>query len=193
MPGLAIRFAKTGAFNCVLLTKLVARLEPFHCTSAPGVNPAPFTVKVKPDDPAVALVGEMEVRLGVTVNVAEFEVTPPVVRVTGNVPAVVIRLAVTVAVTWLALTTVVARGVPLKFTTESPPKLLPLTVRVNAAPPAEALVGLMELIAGADPTVKLTELEARPPEVTDTGNVPAAAIRFAGIDAVNWEIGRAHV
>jgi hypothetical protein len=150
------------------------------------VKPAPFTVKVKPDDPAVALVGEMDARAGTTVKVAEFEVTPPVVRVTGNVPAVVIRLAGTVAVTWLAFTTVVAKAVPLKFTTESPPKLLPLTVSVNAAPPAVALVGLMELSAGADPTVKLTELDARPPEVTVTGNVPAVAIRLAGIDAVNW-------
>jgi hypothetical protein len=80
---------------------------------------------------------------------------------------------------------VVLNAVPLKFTTESAPKLLPFTVSVKAALPAAALVGLMEVIAGAGLMVKLIELEFNPPEVTVTGTVPAVVIRAAGTEAVN--------
>lgn len=53
----AIRLAGTAAVSCVALTKVVDRAEPFHCTTAPGTKPAPFTVRVKAAPPAVVDVG----------------------------------------------------------------------------------------------------------------------------------------
>ncbi len=49
----------------------------------------------------------------------------------------------TVTISWLPLTKVVFAvcAVPFQFTTALAPKLVPLTVRVNAAPPAVALLG----------------------------------------------------
>ncbi len=79
----------------------------------------------------------------------------------------------------------VASDEPLNFTVESPPKLLPFTVNVKAALPTGVLVGLIELIDGAAPTVKFAAFDPRPPEVTLTENVPAVVIRLAGTDAVN--------
>jgi hypothetical protein len=46
------------------------------------------------------------------------------------------------------LTKVVVSAVPFHLTTEPATKPLPLTVRVKAAPPTEALVGRSEAIAG---------------------------------------------
>jgi len=65
VPEVAISAAAMPAVNCVALTKLVVRADPFHCTVAPFENPVPFTVRVKAADPAVALPGESEVIVGV--------------------------------------------------------------------------------------------------------------------------------
>jgi hypothetical protein len=60
---------------------------------------------------------------------------------------------------------------PLKFTTEVAMKLVPLTVRVKAAPPTAVLAGESEVIVGAGLlTAKLTAVEVPQP---GAGLVPA--------------------
>ena len=147
VPGLAMRSESTGACNSVELTKLVASAAPFHNTSAPELNTAPFTVNVNPLLPAVMLVGEIDELDGVTVKFTEFDVTPLAATVTGAVPDAVSKFAGTLAVSFVALTNVVATDVPLNCTTASLSNPLPLTVSVNAAP-AGALVGLKLEITG---------------------------------------------
>jgi hypothetical protein len=63
----------------------------------------------------------------------------------------------------------------------------PVTINVNAAPPACAVDGLRLLIveAVAGVTVKLTLLDAVPPVLTVTGKVPVAVMRLAATAAVN--------
>jgi hypothetical protein len=70
---------------------------------------------------------------------------------------------------------------------------LPLTVNVNAAPPAVAELGTSPLVVGTGllPAlmVNVWALEVPPPGAglnTVTWAVPAAAMSVAGIDAVNW-------
>jgi len=64
------------------------------------------------------------------------------------VPAFDMSLAGISAVSLLRLTKVVGRSAPFQRTTESSVKLLPLTVRVKAGPPARAEAGLMLEILG---------------------------------------------
>ena len=87
-----------------------------------------------------------------TVNGEFPEVPPPgagFVTVTLNVPAAAMSGAVIAAVTCVALTNVVVLDAPLKFTTEPETKPVPFTVKVNAAPPAVALVGESDVIVGS--------------------------------------------
>jgi hypothetical protein len=79
------------------------------------------------------------------------EVPPPGVglnTVTVAVPAVTISAAVIAAVNWVDDTYVVVRLAPFHCTTEPLTKLLPLTVSVKAAPPANADEGLKLVITG---------------------------------------------
>ena len=71
------------------------------------------------------------------------------VTVTLAVPAVAISAASIAAVTCVVLMNVVVLAVPLNFTTEVDTNPVPLTVSVNAAPPAVALVGEIDLSVGA--------------------------------------------
>jgi hypothetical protein len=57
-------------------------------------------------------------------------------------------LAGIVAVNWVALTKVVVRADPLKFTTDVDTKLVPLTVMVNNASPTILLLGVMLVVVG---------------------------------------------
>jgi hypothetical protein len=57
-------------------------------------------------------------------------------------------LAGIAAVSRVGFTKVVARAAPFHCTVEPETKLLPLTVKVNAEPPADALLGESELIVG---------------------------------------------
>jgi len=83
------------------------------------------------------------------VNVTAPDVAPHgLTTVIEAVPAVAIREAGTVAVSWVGETNVVASAVPFHFTVEVETKFVPFTVNVNCAPPAEAQVGLSELIVG---------------------------------------------
>ena len=84
------------------------------------------------------------------VNVCAFDAPPHgVTTVIEAVPAVAIREAGTVAVSWVEETNVVASAVAFHFTVEPETKLVPFTVRVNCAPPAVAQLGLSEVIEGA--------------------------------------------
>src|SRR5215471_19289083 len=142
------------AVSCVALTKVVVRLAPFTCTVAPLTKFVPFTVKVNAAPPAVALLGERLLMVGtglLTVKVAAADVPPPgvgFVTFTESVPAVAMSLAGMLAVTCVALTKVVVRLLPLTWTVAPLAKLVPLTVNVNAAPPAVALLGERLLMVG---------------------------------------------
>jgi xanthosine utilization system XapX-like protein len=112
--------------------------------------------------------------------------------VTFTVPAVAMSVAGTLTVICVDVcVTGVSAGFVPKLTVELAIKFVPVRVRVNAAPPAVALVGLMEVRVGAGfaaaLTVKFAAADVPPPGVgfvTVTGNVPAVAISAAVIAAV---------
>ena len=54
VPAAAMSEAGIAAVTCVALTKLVVRLEPFHCTADPLTKLVPLTVSVMAKPPAVA-------------------------------------------------------------------------------------------------------------------------------------------
>jgi hypothetical protein len=108
--------------------------------------------------------------------------------VIGKLPPVemsVLEIDTTICV---PLTKLVARGLPLKFTTEVGTKFRPVTVSANAAVPAVALAGENIEIAGTGLfTVKLAAPDVPPPGAglfTVTLNVPAVAMSEARIAAV---------
>jgi len=79
----------------------------------------------------------------------ELEVAPLGGRtLTEAEPEVAIKLAGTVAVSCIAEPKVVARAEPFHNTVSPETKLLPLTVRENAEPPAIALAGDSEVTVG---------------------------------------------
>jgi hypothetical protein len=169
---------------------------PLNFTLEVVMNPVPFTVSVNAAPPAVAFVGTSVVIVGaglLIVNVCAADVPPPgvgFVTVTGTLPAVAISAAVIAAVICVALTNVVVCATPLKFATDPVMKPVPFSVNVNAAPPAVALVGAIDVSVGAGfapLTGKLTVFDVPPPGagfVTVTGNVPAVEISLARIAAV---------
>jgi hypothetical protein len=117
----------------------------------------PLTVSVKAAPPAVADAGLRPVVAGtgfviaLIVNICALEVPPPgagLNTVTVAVPADTMSAAVIAAVSWVEDRYVVVRPAPFHCTTEPLIKLLPLTVRVKAAPPAEADAGLRPVVAG---------------------------------------------
>jgi hypothetical protein len=188
VPGLAIKAAETVAVNWLAPTTVVGRAVPFHCTVAPVAKPEPFTVTVNAGAPATTEFGLSEVIAGAaaTANGSPSVVMPAETTVTVAAPAVAIKLAGTVAVSWLALTKVVVRAVAFQRTTAPETKPAPFTVRVKAGPPAVAEFGLREVIAGAGAIVKGDPLVVIPAENTVTVAVPAVAIRVAEIGAVSW-------
>jgi hypothetical protein len=98
--------------------------------------------------------------------------------------------AVITAVNWEEDTNVVVRFDPFHRTTEPTTKPLPLTVSVNAGPPAPAVAGLKLVVVGTGLLiVKVRPLEVPPPGAglnTVTEAVPAIAMSAAVIAAVNW-------
>src|SRR5271166_2542875 len=123
--------------------------------------------------PAVAAFGLMLVRVGtglLMVKVCAPEVPPPgpaVTTVTGSVPAVVRSAAGMMAVSWVALTKVVARAVPLKSAVELDTKLVPVSVMVVFGAPTVAEVGLMLVSVGTGLVVVMVKVCA--PEVPPPG------------------------
>src|SRR2546422_609204 len=97
----------------------------------------------------------------VTLELAVVEGPPPgegLKTVTVELPALEMSLAGIEAVSWLALMNAVARFAPFQRTTDPETKLLPLTVRLNAAPPATADMGLRLLMLGTGFEVVMLKL-----------------------------------
>jgi hypothetical protein len=188
LPAAAIKLAGTGALSWPELTKVVVRAVAFQRTTAPDTKALPFTVSVKTGPPAVAEFGLREAIAGAAaiVNGDPLVVIPAESTVIEAVPAAAISVAGTRAVSWLALTKVVVRGVPFQRAAASAAKALPFTVSVKAALPAVAEFGLREAIAGAAAMVSGDPLVVIPAESTVTEAVPAVAIRVAGTRAVSW-------
>ena len=145
----------------------------------------------------------METRVGtgllpaeVMVKVSELDVPPPgagVTTVTAAVPAEDTNAPLTIAVICSPLTKVVASAVPFQLIVDEAMKLVPFTVRVNAAVPAAVLAGERELAVGTGlvetgSIVKTCIFEVPPPGVplnTVRFAVPEVATSDALIDAVN--------
>src|ERR1043166_6676306 len=181
----AMSAAVMAAVSCVLLTKVVTRALPFHCTTELGTKPAPVTVSVKALPPVTAPLGASAPSAGaglLMVNVTAPAVPPPGAgenTVTEAVPALAMSVAVMAVVSCVALTKVVARALPFHCTTEAATKPVPVTVSVKALPPAVAPLGPSAPSVGAGLLmVNVSALEAPPPgagETTVTDAVPAVA------------------
>jgi hypothetical protein len=188
VPAVAIRLADTVAVSCVALTKVVVSTPPFHWTCEAWTKPVPVTVSVKSAVVAVVDAGLRAVAVGVGLligRVSEFDKTPPEVTTMVAEPAVAIRLAVTEAVSCVALTTLVVSAVPFHWIAAPARNPVPVTVSVKVAPPAVAEAGLRVVMAAGALIVKVSEPEGVPPEVTVTLAVPAVAIRLAVTVAVS--------
>ena len=153
VPAVAMSATVIAAVTWVAFTNVVALLFPLKLTTAPETKFVPLTVNVNAAPPTVALLGERDIMEGTGLFTlkSEFPDAPPpgagFFTDTLKVPAVAISAAVIAAVTCVALTNVVVLAFPLKLTTAPETKFVPLTVNVNAAPPAIALVGERDVIA----------------------------------------------
>src|SRR5215831_1591781 len=113
--------AGIAALSCVLLTKVVVRLEPFHCTTDAGMKLVPFTVKVNAPLPAMTLSGERLARFGKGLLTAKVNAhTPPfgggfVTEIEINAAAAT-SLAGMAALSCVLLTKVVVRLEPSTWT-----------------------------------------------------------------------------
>ena len=91
----------------------------------------------------------MDGAAAVIVKLTVFDVAPPgACTLTEAVPADVIRLAGTAALNCVADTKVVLSAEPFHNTLSPLTKLVPLTVSVNAAPPATVVAGEIEVMDG---------------------------------------------
>jgi hypothetical protein len=196
VPALAMSAARMPAVSWVALTKLVVRLTPFTRTTDVGTKPVPVTVRVKAGPPCEALLGESveSVGAGLLTLRGSADVVPPpgagVTTVMLGVPALAISVAKMLAVSWVALTNVVARGAPPIWTPDEATKLVPVTVRVEAGPPAVAVLGLRLVSVGAG-LLTLSAIAALVPPPgagvkTVRFGVPGAAMSLARMVAVNW-------
>jgi hypothetical protein len=191
LPLAAIRFAGTEAQTCVVLSVVVVSAEPFQLSVAPAVKLVPLAHNVKAGPVATAEVGVRLVITGPAAlmgNAEALDAAPPgFTTVTLALPCNAIRSAVTAAVNCEPLTNVVEIALPFQSTVAPERNPVPFTVRVKAAPPAVAEVGLRLVIAGvAALIVKVAAAdELAPGFVTTTLAVPAAAIRLAGTAAVS--------
>ena len=153
---LATLAAGMAAVSRVLLTKVVVRVVPFHCTAEPETKFEPSTVRVKPEAPTMALDGPSAETTGtglLTVKGAEFEVPPPGPGLTTFMLAVLATatsLAKIDAVSCVLFTNVVERSEPFQRTTEVERKFEPFTVKESDWPPDITAEGDNELILGAE-------------------------------------------
>jgi len=119
-------------------------------------------------------------------NVIAFDVPPHgLTTVIEAVVGLAMRAAVTVAVSCVEETNVVVREVAFQRTVEVETKFVPLTVNVNCESPAEAQVGLSELMVGAALIVNVfaPDVAAHPATVIEA--VPGVAMSEAGTVAVS--------
>ena len=181
VPTAAIRLAGTAAVNCVDPTTVVLSDVVPHLALAPETKFVPFTVSVNAEPPAIAELGLRLVMAGLggfTVNVEGTEVKSPAVTVTLTGPAVVINAAGTAATASVVDLEVVVSAVPPKYTFELLTKPVPFTVKVNAAPPATAVVGLRLVIVGAAADAAVPETNERQTKITTAKNRVTARMLF---------------
>ena len=176
---------------------VVRAVEP-HITTEEELKLDPATVRVNEAPPAGAEVGYIIVIAGpLTVKVGALEagVALPFTTVTliGDPTVVASKALVTVAVSWLALLTVVARGVAPHITTEAlvpTTKFVPVTVSGKEAPPARAEVALNppDAIVGAltANVVPLGEINGLAPFATVMAGVPPVPSWVLVTAAVSW-------
>ena len=135
------------------------KLTPRNVTVQPDTNPLPLRVRVCEEFDPVAGFGLTLVIVGpeeIIVKLAALDVPPPglgLYTVTCAVPPEAMSeariLACKLVTSPPPLTVgVVVRFAPFHLTTDDDVNVLPLTVRVNADPPAVALLGLSEVITG---------------------------------------------
>ena len=77
VPAEAIAAAGTAAVNCVALTNVVAGAVPLKLTVVAGTKFVPLIVSVKAAPPAMALFGEIEVIVGVGLELTDWPELPP--------------------------------------------------------------------------------------------------------------------
>ena len=65
MPAVTTSVTRIVAFNCVLLTNVVARFVPFHRTTEVETKLVPLTVRGNPAAPASTLLGASELTAGI--------------------------------------------------------------------------------------------------------------------------------
>jgi len=200
LPLAATLEAGTDALSLASLTKVVVRAAPFQFTLEDDTKPLPSTDSVNAALPAVTLAGASAEIVGtrlvlVIVNVDTPDLPPPgagLLTVTLAVPALATSAADTDAVSLLLLTKVVASAAPFQLTAEEDTKLPPLTVSVNAVPPAVTVVGATAEIAGTGLVLVILRSDTAdvPPPgaglLTVTLAVPALAMSEAETEAVRF-------
>src|SRR5215469_1942867 len=179
VPAWVRSLAGTKTITCELFRNARGRGERFaptvHPAEASGEKPDPLISTSVSLLPAAALEGFRDDAVGFGLSgpvIAKLTEGEPTTRLGVNTatlpePTAAILLAGTDAVSWVAFTNVVASTVPFQVTGSLAAKLLPLMVRVKAAPPALVLAGESEAIAGASgrngSIVKPTAVEVPPP------------------------------
>jgi hypothetical protein len=133
-----------------------------------GINPEPFTVRVKAGPPATAEVGLMEEIDGVAARMGKLTELdePGFETLIWETPSVASNSTGTVAVNWEELTKVVLSGVRTHRTVDAWANRSPVTVRVKDGPPASTDEGLRLNIVvpyGSAPTTSLMLFEAAVP------------------------------
>jgi hypothetical protein len=195
VPAVEISAKGTETVTEVALTRVASSSAPFQFTKVLSLKLVPVSVSVKPEPPAIAEVGDKEVRVGaglLMLKVCAAEVPPTGVglnTVTEAVPESIRSVDGTAAVSDVALTKVVVSAEPFQSTTEPVTKFVPVSVRVNADPPTPAEVGEIEVSVGAGLLMVKVCPELVPPPgatfTTVTLGVPPVAISEAGTDAVS--------
>jgi hypothetical protein len=124
--------------------------------------------------------------LPVILKVRLLDVPEAVVTVMVAEPAVAIRLALTGAVSEVALASVVASAEPFQLIFELESKFVPVTVNVNVELPATAEEGERLVIVGRAGLTEKAAFAVAPAEVvTEITTAPAVLIRLDGTDAVS--------
>src|SRR5437660_6608917 len=92
-PAAATSAALIAAVSCPAFTKVVALAAPFHCRVLPATKLLPLAVSVKAAPPAVALVGDTDVRVGAGL----VPTTPVPVTPRETLPPLAVKVTLAVA------------------------------------------------------------------------------------------------
>ncbi len=197
VPGWAISAAGMAAVRRVLSTKVVVRLDPFHCTTEVEVKFVPLTVRVNAGPPTTAELGLMlvtrECWSPVIVNVTAFEVCPPagpgLKTVIWAVPGAAMSSAVIAASSVAGGIRVVTRALPFQRTTDEELRLVPVTVRLNAGPPAGLELGATLAMVGACAFAAATLNNRNPATTTNHPRLKTETTRDFILDSPCWGLG----